>query len=218
VAGSRTRKGAPWHGVAITMLVLAGCSSAATTPLGRSAQAAPSIAASPSATTPASLRPTESPSPQPTSTTYTSSLYGYSLALPAGWQVVPASTRWDGISDPGHDEPPVDQMSGPETAVAWAFSTPPITKDLRTYASDRLAADAKAHPCPKTAATTDKITIDGLPGLLMSRDCGILVLTALTIRRGTGFVFYLQDSSIHSASYPPDKMILAAMLASVGLP
>jgi len=150
---------------------------------------------------------------------YTSGLYGYSLTLPAGWQVVPASTRWDGISDPpGHDEPTVDQMSGPESAVAWAFSTPPITRDLRAHASERIAADAKAHPCPKTPATTDKITIDGQPGLLMSRDCGILVLTALTIRHGTGFLFYLQDSAIHSASYPPDEAILTAMLASVHLP
>jgi hypothetical protein len=182
------------------------------------AAAAPSIATSPSATAPESLRPTESPSPEPTSTTYTSSLYGYSLTLPGGWQAVPASTRWDGISDPGHDEPTVDQMSGPETTVAWAFSTPPVTKDLRAYASDRLAADAEAHPCPKTPATTAKITIDGQAGLLMSRDCGILVLTALTIRRGAGFLLYLQDSSIHSATYPPDEKILAAMLASVHLP
>ena len=217
VTRARAHTRARWPGgLVLAMLVLAGCASAAQRTAGPTAELAASVAASPPPTSSASLSPT--PSAQPTSTAYTSSLYGYSLRLPAGWEVVPATVRWDGISDPGHDEPTVDQMSGPSTAVAWAFSTPPVTKDLQTYASDRMVADAAVHPCPKTPSKTDTITIDGQPGLLLSRDCGILVLTALTIHRGAGFLFYLQDSDIHSASDPADEATFASLLASVQLP
>jgi hypothetical protein len=208
-----TRQRAVLRGSAVlALLLLAGCSSAApSTPLPP-APAASTIATSASPIASAAA----SPSPEPTPTTYTSTLYGYSLTLPAGWQVVPATTRWDGTSDPGHDEPTVDQMTGPSTAVAWAFSEP-ATTELTRYAAERVAADATFHPCPKTPATTTKITIDGSAGLLMSRDCGILVLTGLAINGGTAFVFYLQDSSVHGAADPTDEAILASMLASVRL-
>lgn len=218
MAGSAIHQRAGWRaGSALALLVLAGCSSAAPTTPEPSVSAAPTTATSPSPIATPSVSPAASLNPEPSATTYTSSLYGYSLTLPAGWHVVPASIRWDGISDPGAAEPTVDQMSGPSTAVAWAFSTL-VTKDLEGYASERIAAEAAVHPCPKTPATTTKITIDGQNGLLMSRDCGILLLTALVIQGGTGFLFYLSDSSIHSAAYPPDEAVLAGMLASVRLP
>jgi hypothetical protein len=153
----------------------------------------------------------------PEPTTYISVLYGYSLTLPPAWQVVPASIPWDGISDPGHLEPTVDQMVGPSVAVAWAFAAP-TTDDLAEFASARIAADATVHPCPATAATTDRITIDGEPALLMARDCGILVLTAITIHDGLAYLFYLQDLSVHAAADPADEAILADLLASVRLP
>jgi hypothetical protein len=220
MAGSTVQHGGLRRGTSVLVLVvLAGCSSAGPTP-GSLASAASTIATSPSAIATPSASQTAPPSAEPVATTYTSSFYGYSLTLLAGWQVVPASIRWDGISDPGHDEPTVDQMSGPSgpsISAAWAFSIP-VTKDLKGYASERLAADATVHPCPKTAATTTQITIDGTPGLLMTRDCGILVLTALTIKTGAAFVFYLQDSSIHGPTDPTDEATFASMLASVRLP
>ena len=90
------RRQAGWRGGSIlALLVLGGCSSV--TP---------------------GVSPTALPSLEPGASTYISNLYGYSLTLPPGWQVVPASVRWDGISDPGHLEPTVDQMSGPSIAVA----------------------------------------------------------------------------------------------------
>ena len=55
-------------------------------------------------------------------------------------------------------------------------------------------------------------------GLLMARDCGILVLTALTIQDGTAFLFYLQDSSVNGAADPTAEAILAGLLASVRPP
>ncbi len=221
MAGSTAQHRGLQRGASVlVLLVLAGCSSAGPTTPGPSASAASTMATSPSPIATPSVSQPESPSAEPTASTYTSSLYGYSLTLPAGWQVVPASIRWDGISDPGHDEPTVDQMSGPSgpsIVAAWAFSLP-VTKDLRGYAADRVAADATVHPCPKTAATTTQITIDGTPGLLMARDCGILVLGALTIQKSKAFLFYLQDSSIHSATDPADEATFASMLASVRLP
>ena len=93
-----------------------------------------------------------------------------------------------------------------------------MTLDLNGYASARVAADATAHPCPTTPATTTKITIDGKPGLLLARDCGILVLTALTIQDGRAFLFYLQDSSVDAAADPADEATLARILASMRLP
>jgi hypothetical protein len=38
------------------------------------------------------------------------------------------------------------------------------------------------------------------------------------VTSGGGGVRLQEDSSIHSATYPPDEMILAAMLTSVHLP
>ena len=204
-------------GSVLALLVLAGCSTAAPTTPQPSVSATSTIATSPSPIATPSVSQSTSRSPEPTATTFISSLYRYSLTLPVGWQVVPASSRWDGISDAGHDEPTVDQMSGPSPAVAWAFATP-VTMDLKGYASDRVAADATFHPCPKTPARTTQITIDATPGLLMARDCGILVLTALTIQNGTAFLFYLQDLSVQGASDPADEAILKSMLASVRLP
>jgi hypothetical protein len=152
----------------------------------------------------------------PGPTTYSSGLYGYSLTLPSGWEVVPALFPWDGTTDPGHLEPTVDRMVGPSVFV-WAFAAP-TTEELADYASARIAAEAEVHPCPKKAATTDKITIDGEPALLMARDCGILVLTAITIHDSLAYLFYLQDSSVHAATDPADEAIFADMLASVRLP
>lgn len=60
--------------------------------------------------------------------------YGYSLTLPPAWHVVPASIPWDGITDPGHLEPTVDQMRGPSVAVAWAFAAP-VTVRMRHFSS-----------------------------------------------------------------------------------
>jgi hypothetical protein len=101
--------------------------------------------------------------------------------------------------------------------VAWAFSEP-TTTELTRYAAETVAADATFHPCPKTPATTTRITIDGSPGLLMSRDCRILVLTGLAIHGGRAFVFYLQDSSVQGAADPTDEALLTSILTSVRLP
>lgn len=199
------------------MLVLAGCTNAAPATVPPAESAAPTLAKSliaPGASASAL------PSSEPTPTTYTSNLYGYTVTLPVGWVVVPATIRWDGNSDPGHEEPTVDRMSGPtghSLADAWAFSLP-VTNGLAASAAARLAADAAVHPCPLTAATTTPITIDGTPGLLLARNCEILVLTAITIRNGTAFFFYLQDSSVQAATDAADESVFAGLLASLRLP
>lgn len=101
-----------------------------------------------------------------------------------------AQTAWDGKGASGHDTPFVDQFIGSAAPRAWANAAP-TTRNLAAFAKERDAADAAEHPCPVTPETSDAITIDGEPGLVQAKDCGILVMNALTIRNGVGFVFYL---------------------------
>src|SRR4051794_20719718 len=123
MSGSAVPRGLGWlRPCGAALLVVAGCASAPPVKLPASSSAAPTPAESLAAP---GLRPSASPTSEPTSTTYTSSLYGYTVTLPPSWVVVPASTRWDGLTDPGHEEPTVDKMSGPtgdSLVDAWAFS------------------------------------------------------------------------------------------------
>lgn len=153
----------------------------------------------------------------PGPTTYTAKIYGYTVTLPVGWSVNVARGPWDGVSDPGHDELVVDQFSGPDVAVAWGFAAP-TTTDLRAYAVARAAADASFHQCPAEPATSVSIAIDGEPGLLQMKNCGILVMSAVTIHNGTAFSLYMQDSSVQAASDPDDEAIFRNMIASLQLP
>jgi hypothetical protein len=54
--------------------------------------------------------------------TFTSETYGYSLAVPAGWTTVQATTAWDGQGAPGSGEAQADQFVGPASASAWAYA------------------------------------------------------------------------------------------------
>ena len=46
-------------------------------------------------------------------TAFTSTTYGYSLTLPAGWTAIQATKAWDGTGAPFHDVPEADQFVGP---------------------------------------------------------------------------------------------------------
>ena len=81
----------------ITIALLAGCSSSATTnPKATSTQSAPADTSTPVA-------------PR----TFTSRHYGYAGALPAGWSSdVQATQQWNGQGAPGDDDSVVDLFSG----------------------------------------------------------------------------------------------------------
>ena len=95
------------------MLVLVACTSAspAAPSSAPAVTAAPSIAvtASPVASViaatpaPATSAPSTAASPAAGPTSFTSAIYGYSLTVPAGWKVIPASAAWDGSGAPFHD-------------------------------------------------------------------------------------------------------------------
>src|SRR6476619_4706407 len=96
----------------LTVLLLAGACSAGPAGSQPSAGApSPLVDASPSIA--ATAKPTPTPTPTPTAspapsaasvpTTFTSTTYGYSLTVPAGWTTVQATSAWDGTSSISHD-------------------------------------------------------------------------------------------------------------------
>jgi hypothetical protein len=50
------------------------------------------------------------------------------------------------------------------------------------------------------------------------KNCGILVMSAVTIHNGTAFSLYMQDSSVQAAADPDDEAIFRNMIASLQLP
>src|ERR1700751_4936855 len=74
------------------------------------------LAGSPGASAPPSGAPGAS---APAARVFTSRLYGYTAALPAGWSAQPGQ-RWGGTGAPG----PVDVFRGQPNVAAWAFAVP----------------------------------------------------------------------------------------------
>ena len=195
------------------LLLCAACGS--DSPGAASSSSQPTSSTSPSAgSSVIASAVVESSAPGPT--TYTAKYYGYTVTLPVGWSAYDAQGLWDGVSDPGHDELVVDRFLGPDVALAWGFAAP-TTSDLSAYAAARAVSDASFHQCPAEPATVS-ITIDGEPGLLQTKNCGILVMSAVTIHNGTAFSLYMQDSSVQAASDPVDEAIFRNMIASLQLP
>jgi hypothetical protein len=140
--------------------------------------------------------------------------------LPPGWVGIPASNAWDGTGAPSHEGPFVDQLVGAAAPVAWVNAAP-YARDLVSYRTERPQADAAEHPCPALPESDDPITIDGQPAALQSKHCpadgGILVMEALIVYRGTGFVFAFQDPSNDRAAEPADRSFFVSLLNSVRL-
>ncbi len=169
--------------------------------------AAPSLAPSPTTTT---VQPTAAPS------VFTSPLYHYTINLPAGWTAYPALAPWDGKSSPANFSSDVDQVNSSTGTQAWVMATP-TTKTLAKFLADQNAAAALEHPCPVTPEIDEAITIDGKPGRLNVKHCGILVVNAGVIDKGIGYLFYLQHPP-EDTSNPEDIGMFRTLLAGVKLP
>ena len=196
-------------GLAALQLV-AACGS--TSPQGSSGSSSPRPAVVPAATTAAVPAAT-------TPTSFTSTIYGYALAVPAGWSAVAATAPWKDGADASHDVPQADQWISPGSASAWAMAAP-FGRGLASY-TKRLVADTQQYhsdTCPEQPASRDRITIGGHPGTLVAYDCGILINLAVTVHHGVGYLFGFRDPGVHAASDPADRATFLSLLESVRLP
>ena len=174
--------------------------------------------AAPTASTVSTVSTTEAaPDTEAAPQTFTSTLYGYSMTVPAGWNAVPARIVWDGDADPGHDTPMVDRMFAPSGAAAWAYAQP-VDTDLESYTASRNLADNVDHDCPLVPETSEPIVIDGETGVLQSKQCGILVMSVQVIHDGVAYSIYMQDYNVEAASDADDLAVFHQMLDSVDLP
>jgi hypothetical protein len=164
-----------------------------------------------------------SPSAAPTGSagpkSFTSATYGYSLTLPAGWSMTPASATWDGKSGLSSDSAEVDQFIGPASATSTGVATP-YAKKLLDYVLDLIHWTYKYHgdTCPPTPESQTPVKIGGVPGMLLQWNCGILINSAVTVRNGIAYQFLFRDQAVAAATDPADKATFLALLASVRFP
>jgi hypothetical protein len=177
--------------------VLAGCSSLAAGPPGAPA-----------------TRSRAGASAQAAARVFSSRLYGYTVALPAGWSADPGE-RWGGTGAPG----PVDVFRGQPYVAAWAFTVPrPANPAAWATAITRTAAQL---PCPAAPQTSQAVTIGGVPARLIGMRCpargGVLMLTAVTTGGQSALVVTFEDSSGISAAERADRAAFREFLAGIRL-
>jgi hypothetical protein len=164
--------------------------------------------------------PTPSPSEARTSsgvpTSFTSAMYPYSMNVPAGWTVTPASAKWDGTSSLSSDSAEVDQFIGPASATSTGVATP-YAKTLADYANEHIAWNYKYHgnTCPPKPESQISIKIGGIAGELIQWNCGILINSAVTVRNGIAYQFLFRDPAVAAATDPTDNATFLSLLASV---
>ncbi|HEX8026725.1 MAG TPA: hypothetical protein VF484_11030 [Candidatus Limnocylindrales bacterium] len=187
------------------------------------------------ATLPPTLAPAATPNgptPFPTETTFVSPMYPYSMSIPAGWTVIPATSRWDGTSPVGHDDPIVDQVLPPKvpnrcTGIylcapnAWAFAMR-SQLTLAQWVAAGNASDHADHPCATEPEASEPVRIDGVAGILETKHCepvtGILVMWARVVSHGVAYAFCIQDQARERSLDPGVRADFLAMLAAVDLP
>jgi hypothetical protein len=212
-----------YHGAPLLIgLILIGCSS---TPLSSASNSSSQVTAaseSPAAADSGSRSPTSPPptaSAEATASTFTSSMYGYSVAVPAGWSSAAATARWDGVSGTSSDSPENDRWISTGTASAWAGAAA-YAKDLASYTTKTIADTAKYHgdTCKAPPEAQEAITIGDEPGTLLSWDCGILINVGVTVHNGIGYTFGFRDPAVQAATDPADRAIFIDLLKSLRFP
>lgn len=203
---------------AVVAVLASACGTSGTTPAP-----SPSPAASVGQPTPQpTAAPTAPPTREPTAppSVFTSPLYHYSIALPAGWTAIAATVAWDGTSTPGHTDSIVDQFQSSTGTVAWTYAAP-TTKSLAALSAARTAADAATHPCPTTPEINEPITVAGEPAVFTSKHCpagsGTLVANTAVIHNGIGYFFYFQHPESVTAD-PNDLAVFKTLLSGVEFP
>jgi hypothetical protein len=155
--------------------------------------------------------------PSPTNL-FRSPFYGYAIPIPTGWSATPATTRWDGESQPSLG-PNVDLISGPHLVVLGFAG--PFAGDLAAFTADRIAANARDHAdtCRPDALQSDEpTTVGGQPGVLLTWSCGALVEQAITVRAGFAYAFTIRDAGFQPALDQADLASVRSMLQSITFP
>jgi hypothetical protein len=155
--------------------------------------------------------------PAPTPSSFTSSLYGYSLTLPAGWSAGAAFLRWDGASAPGYHDPSVDKFGGSGTVSTFMFAGPTSDK-LDAFVRHTIAWTVRDHgdTCPDTAPeASEPIDFGGTPGRLLAWNCGILINQALVVHDGSAYTMVMRDPGVPTATDEADRALLEQLLGSV---
>jgi hypothetical protein len=159
--------------VAALLLLAASCSNAAPTP---TQSRAPLLSASASAS----------------GSTFSSSVYQYSIDLPDGWRPVAATEAWDGTSGITNEDPWVDQFISQRGTLAWAFAAP-TSKTLDELTADQIASGA-VRRCSKTPETDEGISVGQEPARFVVMHCpadsATLVAWADLVHDGDGYFFY----------------------------
>jgi len=195
---SRRRLRARTAAISLTLAgVVAGCSSHAAGPPGASA--------------PRSVAPGASAQ---AARVFSSRLYGYAVALPAGWAADPGE-RWDGVGAPG----PVDVFRGRPYVAAWAFAVPrPASPAAYATAITRTAAQL---PCPAAPPISQPAVIGGVQAGLIGMRCpaqgGVLMLTAVTTGGQSALVVTFEDPSGISSAERADRAAFSELLAGIRL-
>ncbi len=161
-----------------------------------------------------------SPSQSASPARFDSPEYGYSIAVPRGWNTTQAYSKWDGRSELSVDSFDVDRFLGPGTAISFATAVP-WSHGLASYARYLIASTVRYHSdtCPRKPETQTGIVIGGTPGVLLEYNCGILINIAAAVRHGVGYVFVFKDDGVvEAASDPTDHAVFAQMLGSVEFP
>jgi hypothetical protein len=99
---------------------------------------APSAAGLTSPTASASPVPLPTPPPTAPPSVFKSTIYDYSIALPAGWIAIPATAAWDG-KEMSHDAAYVDQFQFPNGAVTGAYYVIPSADRLAAFGAEDRA-------------------------------------------------------------------------------
>ena len=210
--------------VVLSVVMLTGCAGGSTSSTSASAgpqspepSASAAAAATGAPTATPSVAATVIPSTGPTS--FKSETYGYSVTLPAGWTVTPATARWDGKAGLSSDSSEVDQFIGPASATSTGVAAP-YGKKLADYVKDLLAWNFKYHgdTCPAKPDSQSSIKIGGVPAVLVQWNCGILINSAVAVRNGVAYQFLFRDQAIQAATDPADKATFLTLLASVKFP
>jgi hypothetical protein len=203
--------------LAVALMVVA-CGGGSPSAIPSASQSASPSSAAPTAS-PETASPSAPASASAASTAFTSTTYGYSLTLPAGWTSIQATAAWDGKGMPFHDVPQADQFVGPATASAWFYGAP-TTKPLAGRVEEAIAAQAAEHSdtCPPVPEVNEPIQIGGEAGVLMGWNCGILIDAAITVHNGTAYVFGFRDPAVHAAADPTDRALFLELVGSVEFP